>query len=110
MIDWTRVKVLRDEVGAEDFGEVVELFLEEVDEVTTRLRAATDTSALEADLHFLKGSAMSLGFSAFSELCQAGETQSAQGLSDAVDLQRLLTSYDISKEAFLTKLPSVLAT
>lgn len=109
MIDWARVKVLREEVGAEDFDEVVELFLEEVDEVTTRLKSNKDTSELEADLHFLKGSAMSLGFSAFSELCQTGETQSAQGLADTVDLQTILTSYDISKEAFLIKLPSVLS-
>ena len=29
MIDWARVSELRDEVGAEDFDEVVELFLEE---------------------------------------------------------------------------------
>ncbi|MGC1494965.1 MAG: Hpt domain-containing protein [Sulfitobacter sp.] len=110
MIDWARVKVLRDEVGAENFDEVVELFLEEVDEVTARLKATDDKSTLEADLHFLKGSAMSLGFSAFSELCQTGETQSAQGQSDAVNLQSILTSYDISKEAFLAELPRVLST
>ncbi len=109
MIDWARVKVLRDEIGAEDFDEVVELFLEEVEEVTTRLKLTHDTSALEADLHFLKGSAMSLGFSAFSELCQTGETLSAQGLSDGVDLQTILTSYDTSKEVFLTELSSVLS-
>ena len=30
MIDWPRVKELKDEIGAEDFGEVVDLFLEEV--------------------------------------------------------------------------------
>ena len=32
MIDWNRVAALREEVGAEDFDEVVELFLQEVDE------------------------------------------------------------------------------
>ena len=31
MIDWTRVNELVDEIGTEDFGEVVELFLMEVD-------------------------------------------------------------------------------
>ena len=31
MIDWTRVSELRDEIGAEDFGDVVEIFLEEVE-------------------------------------------------------------------------------
>ena len=33
MISWERVNELRDEVGQEDFLEVVEIFLEEVDEV-----------------------------------------------------------------------------
>ena len=32
MIDWARVSELRDEVGPEDFEEVLHLFLEEVDE------------------------------------------------------------------------------
>ena len=32
MIDWDRVQELREEVGAEEFAEVIELFLEEVDE------------------------------------------------------------------------------
>ena len=30
MIDWTRIKQLRDEIGEEDFPEVVEIFIEEV--------------------------------------------------------------------------------
>ena len=51
MIDWERIIVLRDEVGAEDFGEVVELFLDEVEEVISRLRATPDMSTLEEDLH-----------------------------------------------------------
>ena len=42
MIDWARVSELRDEVGAEDFDEVVELFLEEVDEAIAALRDLTD--------------------------------------------------------------------
>ena len=36
MIDWGRVAELRDEVGAENFSEVVCLFLEEADEATQR--------------------------------------------------------------------------
>ena len=42
MIDWARVSELRDEVGAEDFDEVVELFLEEVEEAIAALRDLTD--------------------------------------------------------------------
>ena len=36
MIDWARVAEFYDEVGAEDFDEVVELFLEEVVEAMER--------------------------------------------------------------------------
>ena len=46
MIDWACVSELRDEVGVEDFDEVVELFLEEVDEAIVALRDLTDLSEL----------------------------------------------------------------
>ncbi|MGJ8615953.1 MAG: Hpt domain-containing protein [Sulfitobacter sp.] len=109
MINWTRVKELRDEIGPEDFDEVVDLFLEEVDEVTDRLKSALDPSTLEADLHFLKGSALSLGFSDFAALCQNGETTSGQGKFSDVDIVTILSSYDASKVVFLNQLPQVMA-
>ena len=52
MIDWARVSELRHEVGAEDFDEVVELFLEEVDEAIAALRDLTDLSELEPQCYF----------------------------------------------------------
>lgn len=42
MINWKRVNELRDEIGPEDFAEVVELFLEEVEQVIDKLREAPD--------------------------------------------------------------------
>ena len=54
MIDWARVSELRDEVGAEDFDVVVELFLEEVDEALAALSDLTDLSELEPQCHFFK--------------------------------------------------------
>jgi HPt (histidine-containing phosphotransfer) domain-containing protein len=110
MIDWMRVKELRDEVGAEDFDEVVDLFLEEVEEVTERMKTTFDLTTLEGDLHFLKGSALSIGFSEFASLCQGGETASGQGHAGDVDVGAILTSYDASKVIFLNELPGVLAT
>lgn len=108
MIDWNRVSQLRDEVGAEDFGEVVELFLEEVDEVIERLETTGDRTKLEEDLHFLKGSSMSLGFASFSSLCQTGEAASASGASDTVDLDEILVSYKASRAEFTTKTVALL--
>tara|TARA_R110002095_G_scaffold11716_1_gene16229 strand:+ start:989 stop:1345 length:357 start_codon:yes stop_codon:yes gene_type:complete len=107
LIDWERVKVLRDEVGAEDFDEVVALFMDEMEEVTKRLATSPALGRIEADLHFLKGSALSFGFQNFSELCQEGETRSAQGDAAQVDLSQILGSYAASKQQFLSSLAVV---
>ncbi|MEP2531631.1 Hpt domain-containing protein [Shimia sp.] len=104
MINWDRVKELQEEIGAEDFGEVVELFLDEVEEVIVRLKTKPDLAMLEADLHFLKGSALNLGFQAFSLLCQAGEVAAASGKAETVDLTKILQSFGDSKTEFQDKL------
>ncbi|SHJ85659.1 Hpt domain-containing protein [Shimia gijangensis] len=100
MIDWNRVNELRDEIGRDDFAEVVDLFLEEVEQVIGKLRDAPDFDTLGEDLHFLKGSALNLGFRGFSILCQAGETASGEGTARAVDIGQILNIYDQSKTEF----------
>lgn len=105
MIEWARVMELREEIGEEDFDEVVDLFLEEVEEVIDRLRQNVDLTQLEQDLHFLKGSALSFGFSNFSNLCQTGESKSAQGAAETVDLDEIILGFDKSKSQFVTGLP-----
>jgi len=106
MIDWPRVKELREEVGAEDFGEVVDLFLEEVEGVISKLSNLSDRSQLEQDLHFLKGSALSLGFHGFSSLCHDGEQRSAQGGAETVDVSAIIATYQSSKITFISELPN----
>jgi HPt (histidine-containing phosphotransfer) domain-containing protein len=109
MIDWERVAALRDEVGPEDFDEVVEIFLEEVDAEIGALDAALPQPELEAKLHFLKGSALNLGFSDFSGLCQQGEIGLKNNSGGAVDLDQITSTYFASRDAFLTELPQRLA-
>ena len=109
MIDWKRVRELRDEIGAEDFGEVVEIFLEEVDEIVDRMASAPDPARYEEDLHFLKGSALNLGFRAFAELCADGERKSAAGDQASVDLPEVLSNYKTSKAQFLQQLEADVA-
>ncbi len=99
MIDWTRVAELRDEIGADDFADVVLLFLEEADEVVAKLPGCTDAPALEAALHFLKGSALNLGFQTLAQLCQTGERLAAMG-DTAIDRALVAQAYDASKVAF----------
>ncbi|MEQ8901049.1 MAG: Hpt domain-containing protein [Roseovarius sp.] len=104
MIDWNRVRNLRDEIGTDAFEEVVELFLEEVETEIDRLRAPCEALDIEGQLHFLKGSALNLGFVAFSDLCHAGEATAAAGQGERVDLTDILSCFDQSKAAFLAGL------
>jgi HPt (histidine-containing phosphotransfer) domain-containing protein len=107
MIDWSRITELRAEIGDEGFAEIVELFLEEVESEIDSLRTGCPENALEAQLHALKGSALNLGFTEFSRLCQAGETAAAQGRAREVDLPSTIASFDASKRAFLLGLPDL---
>ncbi len=100
MIDWERVCELRDEIGAEDFAEVAQLFLEETDAVIKNIKKDTTPQAIEAALHFLKGSALNLGFSKLAALCQTGEKAAASGQSGGIDLGMVVTAYEQSKIAF----------
>ncbi|WP_171097436.1 Hpt domain-containing protein [Ruegeria sp. HKCCD7255] len=100
MIHWPRVKQLRDEVGAEEFAEVVEIFLDEVQEAIERLNKDKNRTQIEQNLHFLKGSALSLGFNQFSKLCQDGERRAAAGEAGQIDLAEILKTYDQSKSIF----------
>lgn len=101
MIDWGRVCELRDEIGAEDFAEVVQLFLEETEKVANKLGNDTSPHAVESALHFLKGSALNLGFRDLAALCQIGEKAAAAGRSDTVDLSQVVAVYERSKRAFV---------
>ncbi|TXI06325.1 MAG: Hpt domain-containing protein [Pseudorhodobacter sp.] len=99
MIDWSRVTELRDEIGSEDFAEVVALFLEEADEVVARLPACDGARPLESALHFLKGSALNLGFDQLAALCQDGERQAGAG-SVSVGTAAIAACYAASKSEF----------
>ena len=93
MIDWTRVCELRDEIGEEDFAEVVDLFLDEVEGVLDAL--VPGNGDLESQMHFLKGSALNLGFRAFSALCEEGESQ-----PNSIDINKIKEVYTASRTEF----------
>lgn len=102
MIDWARVRELKEEIGEEDFAEVAEMFIAEVEEVIDRLRATPDPTQFEEDLHFIKSSALNLGFAHLSTLCQDGEHKAASGNAESVDLAPVFASYAASKAAFVS--------
>ncbi|MGV6803224.1 MAG: Hpt domain-containing protein [Ruegeria sp.] len=104
MIHWPRVRQLRNEVGSEEFDEVIRIFMEEVAEVILRLKADSARSEIEQNLHFLKGSALSLGFESLSKLCQDGERRAAAGEGAEVDLNAITEAFANSRTAFLSGL------
>lgn len=95
MIDWIRVRELHEEVGNADFEEVATLFIEEVRGALDRLEALDDAAE---ELHFLKGSALNLGFTALAGHCAAG--------ADAATLRRC---FEESAACFRAELPRRLA-
>ncbi|WP_375687854.1 Hpt domain-containing protein [Pseudooceanicola sp. LIPI14-2-Ac024] len=100
MIDWERIGDLRAEVGADDFAEVIALFLDDTDSQVAALAPGPD---LEARLHYLKGSAMTVGLPALSDLCRAGETAAGRGA--ATDLDGIAACYARSRAALIKELP-----
>lgn len=103
MIDWTHVKDLKADMG-EAFDEIIEVFQVEVEEALARLPSATTAESLAAELHFLKGAALNLGFEEFASLCAEGETRAASGSVDAIDLARIADCFADSRAAFVAGL------
>lgn len=99
MIDWARVAELREEIGEDGFTEVAELFMQEIAQVVERLPDQIDANALKSDLHFVKGSALNLGFSDLATLCAAGEGALAK--AEMVDSTEIVTCYRNSITAFM---------
>lgn len=104
MIDWRQVKSLRNDVGHDEFDEIIGLFIEEVEEIIAKLRQCSNLTELGSDMHFLKGSALNLGFATFSEMCLNGEKLSAEGNASDIDIPAILTCFDTSKSTFLADL------
>lgn len=104
MICWQQVLELRDDVGPENFPEVVEIFLEEVEE---NLAALGPDARQEELFHTLKGSALNLGFESFARLCAQGERNAAAGVP--TDLEQLRRTYAESRAIFLAELEARLA-
>lgn len=109
MIDWKRVAELKAEIGASEFDEVVDLFLEEVEELTARLRSDPTPATFEEDLHFFKGCAVNLGFAELAKRCLTGENTAAHGAPEEVDIAGILDCYEASKVTFIRGIEAGLA-
>jgi histidine phosphotransfer protein HptB len=108
MIDWQRVQQLQEEIGKDEFAEVVMLFLDEADEVLQRLSPAQPAAVLRDDCHFLKGAALNLGFQSLATLCQSGERQAKAG-DCAIDVAEMQACYRQSRAALLVGMADLAA-
>lgn len=98
MIDWSRVRDLQAEIGKVDFVEVAALFLEEAEEAVERLGTDRSPAGLAAALHFLKGSALNLGFDTLARMCADGERAVLD--NDDANLAAIIAAYAQSRTAF----------
>ena len=103
MIDWNRVYELRQEVGDEEFQPILALFLDEVEAIMRRL-PVDGPDELETDLHFLKGSAWSVGFKGLGEACEAAELLAQQGWQGRPAISRIQSIYTASRQSLLAGL------
>jgi HPt (histidine-containing phosphotransfer) domain-containing protein len=101
MIDWKRVEELQREIGADGFAEVAQMFLDEADQAARALAADPAPDEVEAQLHFLKGSALNLGLSDLAAICQDGERKAAAGYGALVDLAQVTRVYQASRAHLL---------
>ena len=100
MIDWSHVRRLKEEVGPEDFEEMLPLFYSEIETAVRRVEASGSAEQLARDLHYLRSGALNLGFRRLSQLCAEGEKLADQGKSDAVDIPEIRACYLASRDAF----------
>jgi histidine phosphotransfer protein HptB len=73
MLDLDQLETLRAEIGADGFAEVADLLVCEIADGITALGTQPTGADLSAQFHYLKGSALNLGFRDFAALCAQGE-------------------------------------
>lgn len=106
LIDRDRLQELRDEIGEEDFAEVVTMFLEEMRDSLQELRDNPAMAGTDA-LHGLRGSALNLGFTDFAAACTKAEQRAVAG--QPVDVVHLDWLFSESVSSVRPDLPAALA-
>jgi HPt (histidine-containing phosphotransfer) domain-containing protein len=90
-VDLDRLMSLRDDIGPEDFADVVLLFFAEIGETLDRMRADTAPRTAD-DFHFLRGSAANLGFVEMVRACERAEASCTHG--ETPDFAAVVRSYE----------------
>ena len=96
-VNWARIRELRDEIGPDDFDEVVELFLAEVEGALEQLSCSQDPPD-EAEYHFIKSSALNLGFDGLAALCARGEAGMIEAGSADISPGEMSAAFQAERE------------
>nr|WP_256373011.1 Hpt domain-containing protein [Pseudoruegeria sp. HB172150] len=83
--------------------------MEELDAVLDQLRGTPAPADLALKLHFLKGSALNLGFATMATLCAQGERMATSGQGQDVRLDDLFSAHDTSRAEFLARFSGIAA-
>jgi len=106
VIDWERIEQLERDFGTECLTEVIHMFFSEAEEVIAPLRRGDARRDLRSDMHFLKGSALNLGFRQLASLCSEAEQLAARGRRSEVGIAEILGAYDAARGAILNRKPA----
>jgi HPt (histidine-containing phosphotransfer) domain-containing protein len=108
MINWAQIDSLISDVGEEDVAEVIEIFLDEVDQKLDDMRGIAPKSEpqdMAADLHFLKGSALNIGFEEMGQFCSKAENQFKSGSGDPQGVvQAIAVLFEQSRSVLETRI------
>lgn len=102
MIDWDRIAQLKADIGEDTFPELAPVFLAELQEAMSALSANPSPGA--AEMHFIKGSALTLGFQDVSQQAAAAELGFRQDPNYRADLASLQSAFAAEHAEFLAGL------
>jgi hypothetical protein len=77
MIDMVRLRELCEEIGSEDVGLIIDVYLEEAEEVLEGIQPDTDPGERSRSLHFLRSGALNLGLTEFAGIATEANPEEA---------------------------------
>lgn len=100
LIDWDRVALLRDDLGADGVELVTAIFTEDAQMLLRQIGRAHSAAAQEADLHRLRGGALNLGCAGLAAACALHERRANAGeMLPEAEVTRLVRMCEASLEA-----------
>lgn len=99
LVDLARLEELVADIGEEALPEIMDMFVAEVEDSLAALRREERQAAGEiaSEAHFIRGSALNLGFMALAEACGKVEKLAAAAPGTPVATARIAALFDRSR-------------